>query len=155
MVVTHMQTHATIDQQNVFDIFNAKSRILKSEDRLSDRLLPTEEECSAVEQIIGEIPSILKQFYLNCGNHVLHGYEMGFVYKGPDSSLVKLHQMAKEESWSIPSNYFPFCRDQDSMYCLDKDNGIIVVFIRFEKTIDENPKYRWKSFLSWLNSILS
>jgi hypothetical protein len=154
MAVTYMQVHATMNQQKVFDTFNAKSRILKSDDRLSDRLLPTEDECYAVEQIIGEMPSILKQFYLNCGNHVLHGYEMGFVYKGQDSSLVKLHKIAKEDDWSILSKYFPFCRDQDSMYCLDKENGKVVIFDRVEKQIDEDPKYQWNSFLSWLNSVL-
>ncbi|MDP1724707.1 MAG: SMI1/KNR4 family protein [Alphaproteobacteria bacterium] len=154
MAVIYMQVHATLDQQNVFDSFNAKSRVLKSIDAVTDKLLPTEAECLAVEDIIGEIPSILKQFYLNCGNHVLHGYEMGFVYKGADSSLVKLHEIAKEDDWSIPLTYFPFCRDQDSMYCLDKKNGKVVIFDRFEKQIDEDPKYQWDSFLSWLNSTL-
>lgn len=144
-----MNIHAN-DSQELFNIIHSTCRVLKSDDRQSDRPLPTEEECQMIEEQIGKIPDNLRQFYLNCGNRVLKGYEMGFIYNGASSSLVRLHKMAKEADWSIPENFFPFCRDQDYMFCLKKEDFSVSVFQRFEGQTSET----FDSFLTWLRGIL-
>ena len=146
--VISMTTYASGDAQSISSQIEKFCRVLESEDHESYKVPPTEVECQEIEKNIGPIPQTLREFYIKYGNRVIRGYDMGFLYGGEASSLVTLHKISKEEDWNIPNGFFPFCRDQDYMFCLNKDNNRIQVFERFIGKTNET----YESFSAWLTS---